>query len=351
MDRAAYDRIREAGYTKEQIAEAKKLTAIEYMKRYMPHELVRCSRNEYQMRSHDSFKINEDTSLFHWKSRDIGGKIALDFMISVLEYPPENAIREILNDEPPEYVPKPFAVKERKPFSLPERSPTTYRVERYLQGRGISKTIIDYCVRQGTLYEDLPYHNAVFLGRDMQGQARYAFKRGTFQPTPDQDANPRKAYKGEVEGSEKSFGFYIPPSYESDTLAIYEAGVDAMSHASILEDDRQPWKDCYRLAIGGVTAPKEGVNYRDTSYRKPPSALEQFLQDHPGIRRIQVCLDNDFAGCFAADRIISHYKERYDMEYLPPDIKGDYNDLAVKRMREKEMHKGRTEVICPALSR
>ncbi|MDL2218104.1 DUF3991 domain-containing protein [Christensenellaceae bacterium OttesenSCG-928-M15] len=343
MNRATYDRIREAGYTKEQITEAKAMSAIEYMQRYMPHELVRCSRGEYQMRRHDSFKINEDTSLFHWKSRDIGGKTALDFMISVLEYPPEAAIRDILNGEPPEYEPRLLTEKAKKPFALPEKSSTTYRVERYLQGRGISKTIIDYCVRQGILYEDVPYHNAVFVGGDMEGKARYAFKRGTFQPAPNQEGNSRKAYKGEVEGSEKSFGFYIPPSYESNTLAIYEASVDAMSHASLLEDDRRPWRYCYRLAIGGVTAPKEGVNYRDTSYRKPPGALEQFLKDHPDIRKIQVCLDNDFAGCFAADRIISHYKERYEMEYLPPDIRGDYNDLAIKRMEEK--HKSRTEVI------
>lgn len=36
-------------------------------------------RGEFQLRSHDSFKISGETSLWHWKSRDIGGKSALDY--------------------------------------------------------------------------------------------------------------------------------------------------------------------------------------------------------------------------------------------------------------------------------
>jgi len=55
------------GVTQEQVAAARKLTAIEYLQRYMPDELVRCGRGEYQLRSHDSFKINAETSLFHMK--------------------------------------------------------------------------------------------------------------------------------------------------------------------------------------------------------------------------------------------------------------------------------------------
>ena len=37
-----------------------------------------------------------------------------------------------------------------------------------------------YCVNQGILYESLPYHNVVFVGRDEKGQARYAFLRGIY---------------------------------------------------------------------------------------------------------------------------------------------------------------------------
>mgnify|MGYP004503537417 FL=1 len=72
------------GVTEEQIAAAKRMTAIEFLQRYRPGELVKAdSRGEFQLRAHDSFKINGTTSHFHWKSRDIGGKSALDYLVKV----------------------------------------------------------------------------------------------------------------------------------------------------------------------------------------------------------------------------------------------------------------------------
>ena len=49
----------------------------------------------------------------------------------------------------------------------------------YLHGRGIDYDVIDYCIQTGRLYESLPYHNCVFVGRDLKGQPRYAALRGT----------------------------------------------------------------------------------------------------------------------------------------------------------------------------
>lgn len=72
------------GVSKEQIAAAKQMTAIEFLRRFRPNELVRSgSRGEFQLREHDSFKINGESSIWHWKSRDIGGKSALDYLIKV----------------------------------------------------------------------------------------------------------------------------------------------------------------------------------------------------------------------------------------------------------------------------
>ena len=45
--------------TKEQIAAAKQMGAMEFLRRFRPGELVSAgSRGEYQLRSHDSFKIS-----------------------------------------------------------------------------------------------------------------------------------------------------------------------------------------------------------------------------------------------------------------------------------------------------
>lgn len=48
-----------ASVTKEQIAAAKQMSAIEFLQRYRAADLVPCkTRGEYQLKSHDSFKIN-----------------------------------------------------------------------------------------------------------------------------------------------------------------------------------------------------------------------------------------------------------------------------------------------------
>ncbi len=55
--------------------------------------------------------------------------------------------------------------------------------------------MIDYCIQTGRLYESLPYHNAVFVGRDRQGQPRYAALRGIIGDF----------CKGEATGSDKRY--------------------------------------------------------------------------------------------------------------------------------------------------
>lgn len=66
------------GVTQEQIAAARRMSAIEFLQKYRPNSLVKSSaRGEYQLAEHDSFKINAESSVWHWKSRDIGGKSAL----------------------------------------------------------------------------------------------------------------------------------------------------------------------------------------------------------------------------------------------------------------------------------
>ena len=80
------------GVTKEQIAAAKRMTAIEFLRRYRPNDLVKSSaRGEFELRSHDSFKINGESSVWHWKSRGIGGKSAQRLAFHVLSLPEQEA--------------------------------------------------------------------------------------------------------------------------------------------------------------------------------------------------------------------------------------------------------------------
>ena len=51
------------GVTEEQITAAKQMSAIEFLRRYRPGQLVKAeSRGEFQLKEHDSFKINETTT-------------------------------------------------------------------------------------------------------------------------------------------------------------------------------------------------------------------------------------------------------------------------------------------------
>ena len=218
------------------------MTAIEFLRRYRADDLVKSSaRGEFELKSHNSFKINGESSLWHWKSRGIGGKSALDYLMHVEGCSFVEAVR-LLCEEQPSFIPQRHEEVERQrpPFELPEKSPTTTRVEAYLRCRGISQAVIDHCLQTGILYESLPYHNCVFVGRDAGGTPRYAALRGTY--------TYGKQFKGESTGSDKRFGFCIEPATESSAVAVFEAAIDAMAEMSLAGDAA----DKYRLSLGGI---------------------------------------------------------------------------------------------------
>ena len=139
------------------------MTAIEFLRRYRPNSLVKSSaRGEYQLAEHDSFKINGKSSVWHWKSRDIGGKSALKYLIYVEGVPFVEAV-QLLCEESPTYIPVQHEAveRERPQFKLPRKAPTNDRVTRYLLGRGISLPTIRYCIARKILYESAEYHNCV----------------------------------------------------------------------------------------------------------------------------------------------------------------------------------------------
>lgn len=307
-----------------QIQAAKQMSAFEYLQRYAPGRLKKSSaRNEWELTDHDSFKINAATSKWHWKSRGIGGVTALKFLTRVDEVEFTTAVR-MLCDENPGYSPWEVEESAKKPFKLPAPYQNCSRVRKYLIGRGVSDFVISYCIQMGILYESTPYHNAVFVGMDETGKARYAFLRGIY----DQRG---KSFKLEPESSDKKYAFCIPPLGKSCRVAVYEACIDSLAHMT-LEDGKS---DKYRLALGGISAPKEGEQRKEA---KHPQALEYFLSVHPEIEEIEICTDNDFAGRYACGQIQKAYGEKYRVvENLPKKEGADYGDIAKEALKEKEV--------------
>ena len=62
------------GVSEEQIVAARQMTAIEFLQRYRPGELVKAeSRGEFQLRAHDSLQMTQASTCCLWKSRGEGG--------------------------------------------------------------------------------------------------------------------------------------------------------------------------------------------------------------------------------------------------------------------------------------
>ena len=67
--------------TKEQIASAKQIDLLSYLMQYEPNNLKKVCRGTYCTAEHDSLKISN--GMWHWISRHIGGKNALDYLVKV----------------------------------------------------------------------------------------------------------------------------------------------------------------------------------------------------------------------------------------------------------------------------
>ena len=65
----------------EDIARAKEMDLLTYLRNYEPQELVHVSGNTYCTREHDSLRISNGK--WCWFSQGIGGRSALDYLIKV----------------------------------------------------------------------------------------------------------------------------------------------------------------------------------------------------------------------------------------------------------------------------
>jgi hypothetical protein len=308
----------------EQLSRIKKIDLLTYLQTYESNELVRIGVDVYTTREHDSVKISNG-KWCRWSpdhastsGKMPGGKSALDYLIKVrgmdfLEA--ANYLRDISRVKPPLPTGPSHSPRESKSFALPEPNGNCDRVLNYLAGRGINPALLRACVKSGRLYED-KRNNCVFIGLD-GAVPKYAFLRGTIAGS---------AFKREVAGSQKRFSFSIPCPQAAESVHIFESAIDLLSYMSLEMLEGKSVRDKHYLSLGGVFAASAAPGGS-----APPSALEQFLRDHPGIRRIVPCPDNDRAGLQCAELIQKLYDGSYSVEICLPKEK-DYNLDLRKRM-------------------
>ena len=299
-------------YSEEQIKKARSIDLLTYLQTYEPTELVKLKGDIYCTREHDSLKISNGK--WYWWSQGFGGVSALDYLTKVQGLSFMDAMKKLVDDEPnlhksdTKVCRKPVHDADKR-LLLPDRSETNEKITKYLAGRGISKGLIEACIRKGVLFESLPYHNCVFVGVDQNGTARYACYRST---------NDQKIM-GDVAGSDKRFSFRT--NAKGRKLHVFECPIDLLSHLTLTKMQTSKWLTEPMLSLGGVYEPN-----KDPSKWKLPVALQNMLQDHPEVTSIALHLDNDAAGKSAAWAIEGILRDKYNVSYEPPPRGKDYND-------------------------
>ena len=317
------------GVNKEQIDRAKEWDLLSYLQRYEPDELVRTGPHEYSTTTHGSLKISNGK--WHWFKGEIGGKDALSYLVHVRDMGFVEAV-ELLSDGtggPPLRVIQPADV--RKPFRLPEAARFPTHVLSYLQQRGIGGDIIRACIEANILYESKKNHNCVFVGSSPDRKVRYAMLRGTYGD-----------FKQEIESSDKRYGFVLPSLSEPCTrLVVAESPIDALSVAQLRKFQSKNWRDCAYLSLGCTAA----------------RALLQYLQDHPAMDAVDVCVDNDEAGVKGAarlrqavleDKVLKSRNIRLTFSPPPKRYGKDYNNMLVAK-RKQAFEIERAAALRPAL--
>ena len=123
--------------------------------------------NEFCMKSNHSLKISN--GLWNDFSEGYGGKNALDYFIKAKGYSFLDAVKLLI--EKTKIVPinldnfnsNSIQKIEIKNLVLPQKSPTNFNIKSYLKSRCIDEEIINYCIENNFIYEDLSYHNIVFV--------------------------------------------------------------------------------------------------------------------------------------------------------------------------------------------
>lgn len=297
----------------ETIDRARQIDLLTYLLTYEPDNLVRVTSNVYCTREHDSLKISNGK--WYWWSRGFGGVSALDYLIKVKDFHFAEAVQLLTGDGSIRASP-PNIAKETapKPLYLPKKNSTCSRVLWYLIGRGIDETIIRNCIEAGIIYESLPYHNVVFVGKDEKGEPRFATCRSTAGSN----------FKRDASGSDKRFSFRLVADQSCTSLHLFEAAIDLLSYATYLKHKNRDYRKENLLSLAGVYQPK-----KDIKSSKVPVALTEFLKKNPQIKTIFLHLDNDKAGRLSTKALTELLKNEYEIVDAPPPIGKDVNDFLV----------------------
>lgn len=329
-------------FSDEQMEQVRSITLLDYLQSHESFNItIRERYNEIRLKDHDSFILTISNDLFDWKSKKIGGKGALDYLIKVRNYDFKEAVYMLLPNgslnldysQKPAYTAKIDKEKKRKPFVLPPKSNNNDTAIQYLSDRGIDKDIINDCLNDCSIYQTIfhseklnrNFANVVFVGFDWsvshetEKKPMFACIRSTFGNI-----------KQDVAGSNKAYGFLLrtdETTNTSKTVSVFESPIDVLSGATLAKTKyRESYKNIHRLSLGGVS---------DLS-------LKQFLESFPKVSIINLCLDNDEAGrnaCESISKMLGSLGrangKQFKVNIIPPKLGKDYNEMLLNNKQYK----------------
>lgn len=251
-------------FTEEQKEQARRMDLTSLLKKR--GETLKRSGGEYQW-NYGGEKITVRGNLWYNQYTMEGGdSIAFVRQFYNMDFP--EAVQLLLSEQSIPVLPEQEnQAKEKKPFVLPPENSDMRRVYAYLlKARFLDREVINYFVKEKLLYEDAEFHNAVFIGKDEDGIARHAHKRGTYSDS---------GFKGNVDGCDPKYSFHYLG--KGNRLYVFEAPVDMLSYIST---HKAGWKDSSYVALCCVA----------------PHAAVHILKSHPQIDTVITCLDHDSAG-------------------------------------------------------
>jgi len=290
-------------FTKEQREQARRTDLASFL--VSQGEKIKKSGSEYEWLD-GSQKVTIRGHLWYHQYEQKGGD-AVDFVRRFYNKDYAETAEMLLNNCGGQIITSPPIEKEYKPFKLPPKNERMGRLFSYLLlTRGIDKDVLFEFVRNKMIYESADYHNAVFVGYDLNGKPRHAHKRGTVKSN---------SYKGNVAGSHPEFSFHWHGI--SDKMFLFEAPIDMLSFISM---HKKNWKENSYAASCSVS----------------DRVLFQCLKDNPNIKKVFLCFDNDQAGQTANTRIAEKLSKQYiKSEILIPTQKDWNEDLTFSKERSE----------------
>lgn len=277
----------------------------------------------YTTKEMDSLQIYNDRTWCRHSRREQGGKVGgsvIDFLVAYGDMTFPEAVEWSLNRQGILSEKRVTEVKsvvrrsaDKKKFVLPKPHTDNRRVFAYLmKQRYLSYATVEFFIQQGILYESSSHHNMVFLGRDKNGEIRFASMRGTYDPPP---GGEQKPFKCDVEGNDKRYGVNLCRE-ESKQVAVFEGCIDMLSFYEIEHGSQ------HLLTLGMVDE----------------APLDTFLSEHPEVNGILLALDHDEAGRMATERLTRKYRELgYEVHIypFPRSVKDVNNYLEIKKVKKQ----------------